>query len=176
MEAPKAKGSGSFFEEKEHSVRIRTRKSEGKRQEGKRLLFLKKKKQKNFSTFGPIRRRRRDRSDDTRKWGKVFLVLFPAQPLGWRHQKKNRFLPLALPFLRFSIGRSKPTKLFPTWRPWPSADRSADGDEPQVDKSFLLLFFKKEDACLPSTCLPAPCPPAARLPSPPAGCEKGRPA
>jgi hypothetical protein len=31
----------------------------------------------------------------------------------------------------------------------------------QTDKSFLLLFFKKEDACLPATCLPAPCLPLA---------------
>jgi hypothetical protein len=60
------------------------------RQQGKRLLFVNKKKQKSFSPFGPDVWRRGSLRVDTCKETKVFLVLF--------FQKKNRFLPLALLF------------------------------------------------------------------------------
>jgi hypothetical protein len=50
--------------------------SEGKRQEGKRLLFLKKKKQKNFCSPGSVGWRGACFRVDARKWTKVFLLLF----------------------------------------------------------------------------------------------------
>jgi NodT family efflux transporter outer membrane factor (OMF) lipoprotein len=53
--------------------------------EGKRLLFLKKKKQKNFSPLAPVGWRHPCPAVDARNWTKVFLVLF--------FQKKNCLLP-----------------------------------------------------------------------------------
>jgi hypothetical protein len=44
--------------------------------EGKRLLFLKKKKQKNFSPFGSVGWRCWRSCVDIRKWTKVFWFFF----------------------------------------------------------------------------------------------------
>jgi hypothetical protein len=48
----------------------------GKGQEGKSLLFLKKKKQKNFFPLGSVGRRRGVPGVETWEWTKVFLLLF----------------------------------------------------------------------------------------------------
>jgi hypothetical protein len=145
-----------------------------RKKEGKRLLFLKKKKQKNFYPFGPDRRQRRGLCVETCKWTKVFLVLF--------FQKKN-----CLPFCRLpslfphsQADRVYQKKLSSVLASvWSEArqfaalericgDREAMGDAAlahptgagvatggrQVRKVFLVLFFQKKN-CLPSCRLPS---------------------